>query len=126
MGNGCILVGAGRAFIVKFCVLASGSSGNAALLATGKTRILVDAGLSMRETGKRLRAIGESLGNIDAIVITHEHSDHVGGLPVMARNKDVRAAIYLTRLTAPRSQAAHRGVSGGGEFLHRRYRGAEF
>jgi phosphoribosyl 1,2-cyclic phosphodiesterase len=102
MGNGCILVGAGRAFIVKFCVLASGSSGNAALLATGKTRILVDAGLSMRETGKRLRAIGESLGNIDAIVITHEHSDHVGGLPVMARNKDVRAAIYLTRLTAPR------------------------
>ena len=88
--------------IVKFCVLASGSSGNAALLATGKTRILVDAGLSMRETGKRLRAIGESLSNIDAIVITHEHSDHVGGLPVMARNKDIRAAIYLTRLTAPR------------------------
>jgi phosphoribosyl 1,2-cyclic phosphodiesterase len=83
-------------------VLASGSSGNAALLATGKTRILVDAGLSMRETGKRLGAIGESLANIDAILITHEHSDHVGGLPVMARNKDIRAAIYLTRLTAPK------------------------
>jgi phosphoribosyl 1,2-cyclic phosphodiesterase len=82
-------------------VLASGSSGNAALLATGKTRILVDAGLSMRETGKRLGAIGENLANIDAILITHEHSDHVGGLPVMARNKDIRAAIYLTRLTAP-------------------------
>src|SRR6266545_1674985 len=63
--------------IVKFCVLASGSSGNAALLATENTRILVDAGLSMRELRKRLAAIGESLESIDAIVITHEHSDHV-------------------------------------------------
>ena len=83
-------------------MLASGSSGNTALLATGKTRVLVDAGLSMRETGKRLGAIGENLADIDAILITHEHSDHVGGLPVMARNRDIRAAIYLTRLTAPR------------------------
>jgi len=91
----------GEGVIVKFCVLASGSSGNAALLSTGKTRILVDAGLSMRETAKRLAAIGESLANIDAILITHEHSDHVGGLPVMARNKDIHAVIYLTRLTAP-------------------------
>jgi phosphoribosyl 1,2-cyclic phosphodiesterase len=82
-------------------VLASGSSGNAALLSTGNTRILVDAGLSMRETGRRLAAIGESLASLDAILITHEHSDHVAGLPVMARNKDIRAAIYLTRLTAP-------------------------
>jgi len=82
-------------------VLASGSSGNAALLATEKTRVLLDAGLSMRETAKRLAAIGESLGAIDAILITHEHSDHIAGLPVLARNKNVRAVIYLTRLTAP-------------------------
>ena len=80
-------------------MLASGSSGNAALLATGKTRILVDAGLSMRETGKRLAAIGESLANIDAIVITHEHSDHVSGLVSLARQ--LNAPIYITRLTAP-------------------------
>jgi phosphoribosyl 1,2-cyclic phosphodiesterase len=91
----------GEGVIVKFCVLASGSSGNTALLSTGKTRILVDAGLSMRETRKRLAAIGESLAIIDAILITHEHSDHAGGLPAMVRNKDVHAAIYLTRLTAP-------------------------
>ena len=82
-------------------MLASGSSGNAALLATESTRILLDAGLSMRELGKRLAAIGESLGRIDAILVTHEHSDHVAGLTVVARNKDVRAAIYMTRLTAP-------------------------
>jgi phosphoribosyl 1,2-cyclic phosphodiesterase len=83
-------------------VLASGSSGNAALLATENTRILVDAGLSMKELRRRLAAIGEDdLSRIDAIVITHEHSDHVAGLPVLARSRDVRAAIYLTRLAAP-------------------------
>ena len=82
-------------------MLASGSSGNAALLATDSTRILLDAGLSMREIGKRLAAIGEDLAGVDAILITHEHSDHVAGLPVLARNKGVRAAIYMTRLAAP-------------------------
>jgi len=82
-------------------VLASGSSGNAALLATEKTRILVDAGLSMREIGKRLAAIGEDLRRIDAILITHEHTDHVAGLPVLARNKGLRAVLYMTKLTLP-------------------------
>ncbi len=91
----------GEAGIVKFCVLASGSSGNAALLATERTRILVDAGLSMRELRKRLDAIGEDLNRVDAILVTHEHTDHISGLAVLARNRDIRAAIYMTRLTAP-------------------------
>ena len=82
-------------------MLASGSSGNAALVAAGRTRILVDDGLTMRDLRRRLAAIGEDLSRIDAILITHEHSDHVAGLPVLARNRDVRAAIYLTRLAAP-------------------------
>ncbi len=82
-------------------MLASGSSGNAALLATENTRILVDAGLSMKETGRRLAAIGEDLERIDAVVITHEHSDHVAGLAVLARSKKLRATIHMTRLTAP-------------------------
>src|SRR5947209_629815 len=55
----------------------------------------------MRELRKRLASIGESLDEIDAILITHEHSDHVSGLPVLARNKAVRAVIYMTKLTAP-------------------------
>jgi phosphoribosyl 1,2-cyclic phosphodiesterase len=91
----------GRRDTVKFCVLASGSSGNATLVATGSTRILLDAGLSMRELGRRLAAVGEQLADIDAILITHEHSDHVAGLPVLARNRGVRAVIYMTHLTAP-------------------------
>src|SRR5882672_3567548 len=87
--------------IVRFCVLASGSSGNAALLATESTRIIIDAGLSMREMAARLEAVGAELARIDAILITHEHSDHVSGLPVLARNRHVRAKIHMTRLTAP-------------------------
>jgi phosphoribosyl 1,2-cyclic phosphodiesterase len=55
----------------------------------------------MRELGKRLAAIGEDLQRVDAILITHEHSDHVAGLPVLARNKDLRVTVYLTRLTEP-------------------------
>jgi phosphoribosyl 1,2-cyclic phosphodiesterase len=55
----------------------------------------------MRELGRRLAAIGEALESIDAIVITHEHSDHVSGLPVLARCKKVRATIYMTHLAFP-------------------------
>ena len=91
----------GRRDILKFCVLASGSTGNAALLATDNTRILVDAGLSMLQLRKRLAAVGESLDAIDAILITHEHSDHVSGLPVLGRSRDLRCAFYLTHLTEP-------------------------
>ena len=86
---------------VSFCVLASGSSGNTAFLSTGNTRILIDAGLSMKELARRLALIGEDLASIDAILVTHEHSDHAAGLPVLARSKKVRAKIFLTRLTAP-------------------------
>lgn len=82
-------------------MLASGSSGNAALLATNNTRILLDAGLSLRELKRRLAQAGEEIGRLDAILITHEHSDHIAGLAALARRKELRAPIYMTRLTAP-------------------------
>ncbi|MCU1260297.1 MAG: beta-lactamase domain protein [Bryobacterales bacterium] len=86
-------------------MLASGSSGNSALVATSKTRILIDAGLSVRELSRRLAEIGESLENLDAVLITHEHSDHVSGLcRLLRRSKNLRKRLlpaYLTRLTAP-------------------------
>jgi phosphoribosyl 1,2-cyclic phosphodiesterase len=71
------------------------------LISTGSTRILIDAGLSMRELARRLALIGEEFERLDAILITHEHSDHVSGVPALSRNKKVRAPIYLTKLTAP-------------------------
>ena len=59
-------------------------------MATERTRVLVDAGLSRRDTFRRLQAIGESPTSIDAILVTHEHSDHVAGLATLAKvlNKD--------------------------------------
>lgn len=80
-------------------MLASGSSGNSALVSTGSTRLLVDAGLSRRELINRLAAVGEPFERIDAILISHEHSDHVSGLPVIAKTLDV--PVYLTHLAAP-------------------------
>jgi phosphoribosyl 1,2-cyclic phosphodiesterase len=88
----------GRRAIVKVCVLASGSSGNCALVATARTRLLVDAGLSRREICNRLSQAGEE-ARADAILISHEHTDHVAGLPVLARHLD--APVYMTRLAAP-------------------------
>lgn len=85
--------------IVKVCVLASGSSGNSTLIATERTKLLVDAGLSRREICRRLSETGQPPEGISAIIISHEHSDHVGGLPVLAKNLDV--PVYVTRLTAP-------------------------
>jgi len=91
-------------------VLASGSRGNCALVATSSTRILVDAGLSGRETFKRLRALGERTPgelaqDISAILITHEHSDHVAGLQRLATKLNV--PVFLT---APTHQAWSRAV----------------
>lgn len=85
--------------MIKFCVLASSSSGNCYFLSTGKTRILIDAGLSKRETLVRLATIGEAENPIDAILITHEHTDHVCGLLPVA--KEFGAPVFISRLTAP-------------------------
>jgi phosphoribosyl 1,2-cyclic phosphodiesterase len=90
--------------MVRFCVLASGSSGNSAFLATSKTRILIDAGLSVRELTRRLAEIGEKPEDLDAVVVTHEHSDHVSGLARLVRwreKKKKALPIFVSRLTAP-------------------------
>lgn len=68
-------------------------------MATERTRLLVDAGLSFRETCKRLASIGEDATKLDAILITHEHSDHVGGLARIAKKLNI--PVYISWLTAP-------------------------
>jgi phosphoribosyl 1,2-cyclic phosphodiesterase len=67
-------------------------------IATDRTRILVDAGLSRKEIAARLALIGEDVDALDAILITHEHSDHVCGLVSLAKKKNT--PIFITRLTA--------------------------
>jgi phosphoribosyl 1,2-cyclic phosphodiesterase len=83
--------------MVRFTVLASGSKGNSTVVSGGRTRILVDAGLSCRELFRRMKLAGEEPETLDAIVITHEHSDHVGGLAVTARKLGI--PVYFTEGT---------------------------
>ena len=78
---------------MRISLLASGSRGNALLLSSGRTRILVDAGLSAREVCRRLESIGVAPESIDALLITHEHSDHVRGLGPLARR--LRLPVYI-------------------------------
>jgi len=82
---------------VSVSLLASGSRANCTLVASSTTRILVDAGLSCRETLKRVRALGERPEDISAILITHEHSDHVAGLQRLATKLNV--PVFLTSPT---------------------------
>jgi len=77
---------------MRFCVLGSGSSGNCIYVSSGATSLLVDAGLSGKETLKRLALAGLDHSSIQAILLTHEHSDHVGALGVLHRR--LKAAIY--------------------------------
>jgi phosphoribosyl 1,2-cyclic phosphodiesterase len=65
---------------MRFCILGSGSSGNSALIVTEGTRILLDAGFSARRLGSLLAAVGESIERVDAVFVTHEHSDHSSGI----------------------------------------------
>jgi phosphoribosyl 1,2-cyclic phosphodiesterase len=69
------------------------------LVATERTRLLVDAGLSRKETFERLNAIGVAPESLSAILITHEHGDHIAGLQAIAKKLDI--PIYVSRLTAP-------------------------
>jgi phosphoribosyl 1,2-cyclic phosphodiesterase len=72
-----------------FCPLASGSKGNCIYLGTSSTKVLIDAGLSGRMIQSKLSEIGVALEEIDAIFITHEHTDHIQGLKVLALNKGI-------------------------------------
>ena len=78
---------------MKICLLASGSKGNSILGESGKTRLLIDAGLSARELRKRLDSVGVEAESLDALLITHEHGDHVRGLGPLVRQLEL--PVYL-------------------------------
>src|SRR5215470_708506 len=83
--------------MMRMTVLASGSKGNSTVVSTSRTRILVDAGLSCREILKRMHTAGEDPRSLDAILITHEHQDHVQGVAVLARKLGI--PVYFTEMT---------------------------
>jgi glyoxylase-like metal-dependent hydrolase (beta-lactamase superfamily II) len=91
--------------------LGSGSTGNAVLISTEKTNVLVDAGMSAREILRRLAEVGVDCDDLDGVLITHEHSDHAGGLRVLLRS--LKCRVYISRITETRSTTRGRAESMG-------------
>lgn len=81
-----------------FKILGSSSSGNCALLRTGNSKILIDAGFSGKRIGLMLETVGESIDTIDAVFLTHEHSDHAQGIRGLAKRSDL--PVFANRDTA--------------------------
>ncbi len=84
--------------MIGFCPLASGSKGNALYLGTPKAKILIDVGISKKSLVERLETIGVEIAEIDAVIITHEHHDHICGLKSLYKAKQI--PIFTNRLTA--------------------------
>jgi phosphoribosyl 1,2-cyclic phosphodiesterase len=90
---------------MRFSILGSGSSGNAALLVTEQARVLVDAGFSGRKLRALLDAAGSSLAEIDAVFLTHEHGDHAAGIDAL--KKFPRIQVFAN---APTARAVQSGL----------------
>jgi phosphoribosyl 1,2-cyclic phosphodiesterase len=82
---------------VRFASLGSGSRGNATLVQSGSTLLMVDCGFSARETERRLARLGVTADDLDALLVTHEHSDHCSGIGTLSRKHGI--PVYLTRGT---------------------------
>ncbi|MFV0476455.1 MAG: MBL fold metallo-hydrolase [Parahaliea sp.] len=82
---------------MRFASLGSGSKGNGTLVATTDSLLLIDCGFSLRESERRLRQLGVEPGDIDAILVTHEHSDHASGVARLSRRYQI--PVYLTHGT---------------------------
>jgi phosphoribosyl 1,2-cyclic phosphodiesterase len=103
---------------MKFTVLGSGSTGNAVLISSENTNVLIDVGLSAREILRRLGEVGVDYSELDAVVLTHEHSDHAAGLRVLLRSID--CPVYVSEATVDSYYDTRAGSIGGGESAKRR------
>lgn len=90
--------------MTKLCVLASGSKGNAIYVSNSRTAILIDAGLSGIELERRLRSIGTGAEALDAIVVSHEHTDHIQSVGVLSRRFQLPVYINEPTLTAAQTE----------------------
>ncbi len=89
---------------LEVCVLASGSSGNAIYIASGRTRLLIDAGLSARQIAERLEQIGVVPESLSGICVSHEHGDHISGLRVLQKRHGVPVYANAGTLNGIRRQ----------------------
>jgi phosphoribosyl 1,2-cyclic phosphodiesterase len=94
---------------MRFALLGSGSEGNALVVQAGSSCLLMDCGFTLTETTARLTRLGVAAEEIDAIVVTHEHGDHISGVARLARRHGI--PVWLTHGTL-RSHAALADVSG--------------
>ncbi len=79
---------------MRLCSIASGSSGNCIYVGSEATHLLVDVGISGKRTESGLRELGLAMGDIDGILVTHEHADHISGLGVIVRKYEI--PVYAT------------------------------
>jgi phosphoribosyl 1,2-cyclic phosphodiesterase len=79
---------------VRFASIGSGSEGNGLVVEAGRTRVLIDCGFGVRDTAARLTRIGVDPESLSAILVTHEHNDHIGGVPAFAARYDI--PVWLT------------------------------
>ena len=86
--------------MLNFCSLYSGSSGNSLFVQTENTRILIDAGVSSKKIEEGLKSIDVEPSSIDAILITHEHSDHIQGLGTFSKKFGIPVFVNQKTLDA--------------------------
>jgi phosphoribosyl 1,2-cyclic phosphodiesterase len=94
---------------MRLTVLGSGSTGNSVLISANETNVLVDAGLSARETARRLAVVGVDPDKLDGVIITHEHGDHAGGLRVLIKN--LSCPVFVSEATRDAYVSEHRSQS---------------
>jgi phosphoribosyl 1,2-cyclic phosphodiesterase len=93
---------------LRFAILGSGSQGNGLVVEAGSTRLLLDCGFGAGETVRRLALLGLAPEDLDAVLVTHEHDDHLGGVPRLARK--YRLPVWITPGTLRGLEALFEGV----------------
>ena len=83
--------------MIRFSLLGSGSKGNALFISSNRAKILIDNGLSFRQLKTRLMSIGETVEELNALFVTHEHSDHTQGIGTLLKN--IQLPVFLTQAT---------------------------